>query len=335
MHNGRSRFCAAWAHGSALGLVLLVALALTTASSARAQDAHAGHGGAAQARSLGSVRLQADRNLGSVRLQADSLPRRPPRTGNDALPAGEEQASEALKKSPRHGEWADIKVPGSQQTVRAWMVYPERKEKAPVVIVIQEIFGLTDWIRAVADQLARDGFIALAPDLLSGKGPNGGNTDAFANRDAVVAAVRGLDPAEVTARLHAVREHGIKLPAANGKSATIGFCWGGGTSFAYATRQPALDAAVVYYGTSPDAASLASIKAPVLGLYGEDDARVNATINPAEEEMKKLGKTYEHEIYPGAGHGFLRAQTGRDGANLRATEKAWPRTLEFLRAHTR
>ena len=118
-------------------------------------------------------------------------------------------------------------MPGGQQTVRAWIVYPERKDKAPVVIVIQEIFGLTDWIRAVADQLARDGFIALAPDLLTGKGPNGGNTDAFANRDAVVAAVRGLDPAEVTARLHAVREHGIKLPAANGKSATVGFCWGG------------------------------------------------------------------------------------------------------------
>jgi carboxymethylenebutenolidase len=317
-HNGRRRSRAGQAY-SALGLVLLIALAFTIASSARAQDAHAGHGGAAQAQSAPA---------------ATPAPP-PPRTGNDALPAGEEQASEALKKSPRHGEWADIKVPGSQQTVRAWVVYPERKEKAPVVIVIQEIFGLTDWIRAVADQLARDGFIAIAPDLLTGKGPNGGNTDAFTDRDAVVAAVRGLDPAEVTTRLHAVRQHGIGLPAANGKSATVGFCWGGAASFAYATRQPALDAAVVYYGTSPDNASLASVKAAVLGLYGEDDARVNATVKPAADEMNKLGKTYEQETYPGAGHGFLRGQTGRDGANLGATQKAWPRMLEFLRAHTR
>ena len=91
----------------------------------------------------------------------------------------------------------------------------------------------------------------------------------------------------------------------------------------------------MYYGTSPDARSLASIKAAVLGLYGEDDARVNATIEPAKEEMTKLGKTYEHGMYPGAGHGFLRAQADRDGANLRATQQAWPRMLEFLRAHAR
>ena len=266
MKNEKCKMKPGWAASAPL-----IAFLVCTPDAGFAQDGHAGHSASGQAPPAPAAAVQ-----------------RPARSGNDSLPPGEEQASEALQKSPRHGEWADIKVPGGQQTVRTWIVYPERKEKAPVVIVIQEIFGLTDWIRAVADQLARDGFIALAPDLLSGKGPNGGNTDAFANRDAVVAAVRGLDPAEVTARLHAVREHGIKLPAANGKSATIGFCWGGGTSFAYATRQPALDAAVVYYGTSPDAASLASIKAPVLGLYGEDDARVNATINPAEEARKDV-----------------------------------------------
>jgi carboxymethylenebutenolidase len=304
--------------GSIAGACLLAFL-VCTPRPGLAQDAHAGHGASGQAPAAPA---------------AAAVPL-PPRTGTDALPAAEEQAAEALQKSPRHGEWADIKVPGSQQTVRAWVVYPERKEKAPVAIVIQEIFGLTDWIRAVADQLARDGFIAIAPDLLSGKGPNGGNTDAFASRDAVVAAVRGLDPAEVTTRLHAVRQYGLGLPAANGKSVTVGFCWGGSTSFAYATRQPALDAAVVYYGTSPDNTSLASVKAAVLGLYGEDDARVNATVTPADDEMKKLGKSYEHETYPGAGHGFLRAQTGRDGANLTATRKAWPRMLEFLRAHTK
>ena len=294
-----------------LPLVLILLLGVT--SSGRAQDTHAGHGAApGQAAATAA----------------------PGRTGSDALPAGEEQAKAALDKSPRHGEWADVPVPGGG-TIRSWVVYPERKDKAPVVIVIQEIFGLTDWIRAVADQLARDGFIAIAPDLLTGKGPQGGNTDAFASRDDVVAAVRGLTPDEVTSRLNAVRAYAVKLPAASGRSATVGFCWGGSTSFRYASVQPALDAAVVYYGGSPDASALASIGAPVLGLYGADDARVNATIEPAAAEMKKLGKTYETEIYPGAGHGFLRAQSGRDGANMKATEQAWPRMLAFLRQHTR
>jgi len=148
--------------------------------------------------------------------------------------------------------------------------------------------------------------------------------------------VRGLTPDEVTTRLNAVREYGVALPSANGRSATVGYCWGGSTSFAYATVQPALSAAVVYYGSSPaDASKLGSVKAPVLGLYGGDDARVNATIEPAAAEMKKLGKVYETFIYEGAGHGFLRQQSGRDGANLRATEQAWPTTIAFLRKHLR
>ncbi len=134
--------------------------------------------------------------------------------------------------------------------------------------------------------------------------------------------------------MNAVRAYGIKLPAANGKTATIGFCWGGATSFRYASVQPELNAAVVYYGTSPDAAALANIKAPVLGLYGGDDARVNATIEPASAELKKLGKSYEPQLFDGAGHGFLRAQADRSGANRAATEKAWPRTIEFLKQHT-
>lgn len=251
---------------------------------------------------------------------------------DEKLPASEQQAKASLEKSPRHGEYVDVKLP-SGGAVRTWVVYPERKEKAPVVIVLHEIYGLSDWIRAVADQLARDGFIAVAPDLISGFGPNGGGTDSVASRDDVVKLVRGLTPEVTTARINAVRDYAIKLPAANGKSATIGFCWGGAQSFAYAAAQPGLDAAVVYYGTSPDAATLAKVKAPVLGLYGSDDARVNATIEPAQAEMKKLGKTYEPNIYEGAGHGFLRAQDGRENANLKATQQAWPRTIAFLRQH--
>jgi carboxymethylenebutenolidase len=139
----------------------------------------------------------------------------------------------------------------------------------------------------------------------------------------------------VTTRLNGVRDHAIRLPAANGKTATVGFCWGGGKSFSYAASQPNLNAAVVYYGISPEAADLARIKAPVLGLYGGDDARVDATIPPAETELKKLGKTYEPHLYEGAGHGFLRAQEDREGANLKATRQAWARTASFLREQLR
>lgn len=262
------------------------------------------------------------------------VPATQPAPRNDALPADEEGAQSALNSSPRHGEWVDVKVPGEESTVRTYAVYPERKDNAPIVIVIHEIFGLTDWIRTVADQLARDGFIALAPDLISGRGPGGGGTDSVSARDEVVKLVRGLEPATVDARVNAVRAYGLGLPAANGRSATLGFCWGGSASFRYAGSQPELDAAVVFYGGSPSADVLDRIEAPVLGLYGGDDARVNATIEPAAAEMKKLGTTYETEIYEGAGHGFLRAQRGRDGANMRATEQAWPRALAFLRAHT-
>jgi carboxymethylenebutenolidase len=186
---------------------------------------------------------------------------------------------------------------------------PEKKDDAPVVLVIHEIFGLTDWIRAVADQLAADGFVAVAPDLLSGEGPGGGGTESFADRDAVTRAVSGLDRNEVVARLDAVRAWALELPGAGKTSATIGFCWGGATSFAYAAAQPALKAAVVYYGTPPP--DLASVKAPVLGLYGGNDARVDATIEPTRAKMKELGKPHDPHVFEGAGHGFLRAQSGR------------------------
>jgi carboxymethylenebutenolidase len=249
------------------------------------------------------------------------------------LPPSEESAKARLESSPRHAEMATVDAGGTP--LRMWVVYPERKDKAPVVVVIHEIFGLTDWIRSVADQLAADGFIAVAPDLLSGKGPHGGGSETFAGRDDVMKAVSGLPRDEVLARLHAARRYGIGLPAANGRSATVGFCWGGTTSFAYATAQPELDAAVVYYGTAPnDRGALARVTAPVLGLYGGNDARVNATLNATERIMKELGKRYERHVFDGAGHGFLRAQSGQDGANARATAQAWPRTIAFLRAST-
>jgi len=250
-----------------------------------------------------------------------------------SLPPDADGAKEALSKSPRHGEWVDIKLPDGGKLV-TWVVYPEVKAKAGAVIVVHEIFGLTDWVRSVADQLAKEGFIALAPDLLSGKGPNGGGTDSLGEEATKV--IRTLTPEAVAGMLNAVRDYALKLPAGSGKTGSVGFCWGGTTSFAYAVAQPKLDAAVVYYGTSPsDPAAYAKIHAPVLGLYGGDDARVDATIPTAEAEMKKNGKSYTPRVFDGAGHGFLRQQSGKDGANRKATEQAWPATLAFFRENLR
>ena len=248
------------------------------------------------------------------------------------LPPDAAEAQERLKTSPRHGEWVEIDLPGEEGKLHAYVVYPERKEKAPVVLVIHEIFGLTDWVRSVADQLAADGFIAVAPDFLSGKGPGGGNTDSFAS-DAVRAGVQKLTPEEITARLNAARDYAIALPAATDKVATIGFCWGGSQSFAYAMRQPKLNAAVVYYGSAPkDADGLKNIACPVAGFYGGDDARVTQTVEPTAAAMKAAGKRFTPQTYEGAGHGFLRQQTARP-ANAEASKEAWPATIAFLRRY--
>jgi len=249
------------------------------------------------------------------------------------IPPVEDEAKAALESSPRHHEWVYIDVPGSDTKLSAFVAYPERKDKAPVVIVIMEIFGLTDWIRSVADRLAAEGFIAIAPDLLSGKGPKGGGTAEFADRDDAIKAVRGLAAPDVVAMLDATVKYGTTLPAAASRFATVGFCWGGGQSFHYAVAQPSLGAAVVYYGVTPPSDDLAKVKAPVLGLYGEDDARVNTTVGPGAAKMRELKKTFVTHTYTGAGHGFLRAQDGRDGANLAAAKQAWPETVAFLKKY--
>lgn len=254
-------------------------------------------------------------------------------TRDPRLPAWEETAKQTLDSSPRHGEYVDIAWAKDKSPLRTWIMYPERKDKAGVVLVIHEIFGLSDWVRSVADQLARDGFIAVVPDLISGLGPGGGGTDSVPSRDDVVRLVRTLTLEETNARLDAVRAWATKLPAANGRIATVGFCWGGGRSFSYAAVSPPPAAAVVFYGVSPDSAAIPNVRAPVLGLYGGDDARVDPTIAAAQAALKTLGRSYEPHVYEGAGHGFLRAQTLRGGANYKATQQAWPRTIEFLRQY--
>ena len=240
--------------------------------------------------------------------------------------------SDRLEKSPRHLEYVTVK--SGDREIKCFIAYPEVKEKATAVVVIHEIFGLTDWVRGVTDQLAERGFIAIAPDLLSGMGPDGGGTAEIGSGDAVRKAIQSLPPDQVTADLNATVDYVSKLPAANGKVAVGGFCWGGGQTFRFATNNDDIKAAFVFYGSGPDSAeAIEKIKAPVYGFYGSNDARVNATIPKSEELTKKAKKTYEPVIYEGAGHGFMRAGEAPDAmeANKKAREQAWERWTELLK----
>jgi carboxymethylenebutenolidase len=244
--------------------------------------------------------------------------------------AQEEWAKAKLKNSSRHGEM--VKVKHGDRTVEAFVVYPEVKDKATAVVVIHEIFGLSDWAMLLADELAEAGYIAIAPDLLSGMGPNGGGTPSIPPKK-VMTAIRDLPPDQITADLNAVSDYVLKLPACNGKLAVCGFCWGGGQSFRFATNRAELKAAFVFYGPPPDKESMSKIQCPVYGFYGQNDARINSTIPAAEKEMKAAGKTYEPVIYEGAGHGFMRAGEAPDAsqANSRGRTDAWQRWKELLK----
>lgn len=248
-----------------------------------------------------------------------------------ACAAPQDWAKKRLETSGRHQEWVDVKY--GERTVKTFVVYPEVKEKATVVLVIHEIMGLTDWVMGVADQLAESGYIAVAPDLLSGMAPGGGRTVDFADVGAARQAISGLLPEQVTADLNAVADYGLKLPAASGKLAVSGFCWGGSQSFRFATNRKDLTAAFVYYGTGPsDADAIARISCPVYGFYGGNDNRVNATIPSSEGAMKSAGKAFEAVIYEGAGHGFMRSGEAPDASepNKKAREEAWKRWSAIL-----
>ena len=240
-------------------------------------------------------------------------------------------AKARLDASPRHHEYVTLKR--DNRPLQAFVVYPEVKEKAPVAILIHEIFGLTDWAKEMADELAGQGFIVIAPDLLSGFGPNNGGSAEFADQDARVKAVSGLDPAGVMADLDAAAEYAKKLPAGNGKIAVAGFCWGGAKSFAFAAHRKDLSAAFVFYGTGPE--DVSGVVAPVYGFYGGNDARVDATIPATTAAMKAAGKKYDPVTYESAGHGFMRA--GEDPgdtnpANKKAREEGFARMVKLLKA---
>lgn len=250
--------------------------------------------------------------------------------GGNAL--AQDWAKERLEKSPRHLEWVTVRQ--GDREVRCWVAYPEVKEKATAVVVIHEIFGLTDWVRGVADQLAEAGYIAIAPDLLSGTGPKGGGTESLGGPDGARAKISALPPDQITADLKAAVKYVQALPACNGKVAVSGFCWGGSQTFRFAANHPEVKAGLVFYGSgSEDEKELARIQAPVFGFYGGNDARVNATIPRSEVLMKKLGKVYQPVVYDGAGHGFMRA--GEDPAgnadNRKARAAGWERVKAILK----
>jgi carboxymethylenebutenolidase len=234
-----------------------------------------------------------------------------------------------LEKSPRHREWVTVKHDG--RSVQTFVVYPESKEKRPVVVLIHEIFGMSDWVQDLADQVAAAGYIAVAPDLLSGMGPNGGRSTEF-SQDKVTEAVSHLSPDQVTADLNAVSDYATKIPSSTGKLLVGGFCWGGGQTFRFATNRGDLAGAFVFYGPPPDKDAMARIKAPVYGFYAGNDARIGATLPDTITQMKAAGKTFEPVTYDGAGHGFMRAGEAPDAndANKKARSDAWERWKNLL-----
>ena len=245
------------------------------------------------------------------------------------LPAGAFTASSTVAHSMLQHEWIDIPFGGAR--LHTWIEYPAGSAKAPVVIVMSHEAGLDDWMRAIADQLASQGFIAIAPDILSGRGPGGGNMNAFKFSEDVIHATAKVSQNDVIRIYKAARDCALKLPRSNGKTASLGAGSGGADSFQFAADVPDLDAAVVFYGTAPADSALTRIKAPVAGFYGEDDPRVMSTVKRAEEAMKRLGKTYDVHIYPGATQAFMRSQA--EGLNGAATAMAWPAAIQFLQQH--
>jgi len=242
---------------------------------------------------------------------------------------GQDWAKAALAKSPRHGEWVTVKH--GDRAVETFIAYPESKRKTPVVLVIHEIFGMTDWVQDLADQVAAAGYIAVAPDLLSGMGPNGGRSNSF-EESTVREAVGKLNADQITAHLNAVACYALKLPASSGKLFVAGFCWGGSQSFRFATNRADLAAAFVFYGGPPEKDAMARIKAPVYGFYAGNDARIDATIPDTLAAMKTAGKSYDPVTYDGAGHGFMRAGEAPDAndANKKARTDAWARWKSLL-----
>ncbi|HEX5399312.1 MAG TPA: dienelactone hydrolase family protein [Verrucomicrobiae bacterium] len=240
-------------------------------------------------------------------------------------------AKSRLQQSPRHREW--VKIKHDSREVQCFVVYPEVSNKATAIVLVHEIFGLTDWACEMADELAAQGYIVIAPDLLTGSATNGGGTEELIKQGGNVGkAIMDLPPEQITADLTAAADYAAKLPACNGKVVVAGFCWGGGQAFRFATNDRNLKAAFVFYGTPPSADDMAKITCPVYGFYGGNDARVTSTVPATTGQMKAADKTYEPVTYDGAGHGFMRAGEAPDAnaANKTARDEAFQRILNLL-----
>ncbi len=241
------------------------------------------------------------------------------------------QITDRLSTSPRHQEWVEVK--NGDRTIYTWVVYPETDKPAPVVILIHENKGLNDWARSMADQVAEAGYIAVAPDMLSGFSVDKKRTSDFATPDEATKAIGQLKPEQVTSDLQAVTDWSKTIPSSNKQLVSAGFCWGGSQSFAFATKTDDLTAAMVFYGTGPtDASAYKNIDVPVFGFYGGADQRVNATIDASKKAMTDAGKSFESVIYDGAGHAFMRSgeDPNGDAANVAARDAAWERMNEIL-----
>ncbi len=270
--------------------------------------------------------------------------------GHAGLPASADAAAARIAASPRHAEWVKIAwEPGSQDSLMAWVVYPVTdRAHSPVVVIVHEIYGLSTWVRAVADQVAAEGFIAIAPDLLSRV--RGGPSADELKSDSATKLIRGVTVAEKNAGVTAAARYAMSLPSAEHRYAVIGFCWGGSTSWGYAINGGIAGYAggVAFYGLPylngavPNGDSLARIHVPMMLLSGAKDARIGAAMPAVDSAMHTLGKDYYGHNYPGAIHGFMRAQDDpvqpqrnpdQEQANLEAAQDAWPRTVAFLKQH--
>jgi carboxymethylenebutenolidase len=255
-------------------------------------------------------------------------------TGCQHVPATQPSASPAsrLETTPRHDEWVDLTH--GDRTVRAYVVYPQKSSLSHVVVVIHENRGLNDWARSVADRLAEQGYIAIAPDFLSGTAPNGGGTRDYASEDAAREGISRLPGSQVMADLKATVDYARSIPSADKTVSVAGFCWGGSRAWDAANTIPGLEKVFVFYGGGPQQpAGVAQITAPVYGFYGGDDARVNATIPQTQALMAARKLTFDPVIYEGAGHAFMRLgeQPDASEANRRAYLQAWERWLRLLR----
>jgi len=223
----------------------------------------------------------------------------------------------------------NVSYDGKAGKVAAYLVRPVKAGKYPGVIAIHENAGLSDHIRDVARRLAKEGYVVLAPDYLSRLG----GTRLVTPKGTGISNISELVPWPVIVEDTVAGFNYLRiLPDVRAdKQGLIGFCWGGEMTFAAATQIPTLDAAVVFYGRSPNPLDLVkTIRAPVMAHYGEKDAGVNKGINDTVAAMKKYNKVYDHRIYSDAQHAFNN-DTRKDRYHAEAAKEAWGRTLAFLK----